>query len=184
MSTENNQIPANGVLKTSEGSFSNKEGFDSFNSYSKSYVILTSDRLILNSKDDSIFLTSKRTIGLSATEQVHINVGPLGKRDSSKHYVIINSPLIQLGIPKSDKDTDNEPIAKAHSTINYVNGIIKILEKFCDDIFPAKAVGAPIAGLPEISAAAKLLKTALVDITNKYGNVSSSPIPSKITKTL
>lgn len=184
MSIENNPIPSSGVLKSSQDSFTNKEGFDSFNSYSKNYVVLTSDRLILNSKDDSIFLTSKRTIGLSANEQLHINIGPLGKRDPSKHYVVINSPLIQLGLPRGDKNDNNEPVAKAHSTIQYVNGLIKALGEFCNSLTPAKGIGGPIAGLPEINAAAMILKAALIDITNRYGNINSSPIPSKITKTL
>lgn len=184
MSTEPNPIPTDGVLKSSESSFGKKRGYTDFNSYEKNYVILTSDRLILNAKEDSIFLSSKRTIGLSAVEQVHINIGPLGKRDPEKNYLVINSPRIQLGLPKGDKDIENEPIAKAHSTIKFVNGLIEALNTFCDSLSTATAVGVGTATIPKINAAANILRTSLVEIKRVYGNNSTSPIPSKVSNTL
>lgn len=184
MSTESTTIPANGVLSTGVDPFSKKSGFVSFNSYDKSYVILTSDRLILNSKEDSIFISSKRTIGLSAVEQVHINIGPLGKRDPEKNYLVVNSPRIQLGLPVGDKNENNEPIAKAHSTISFVNDIIEALNSFCNSLSPAKGVGVGTVGLPEINAAANTLRSKLVKIKGDYGNKDTSPIPSKVSKTL
>jgi hypothetical protein len=184
MSTEPNPIPANGVLKTSEDSFDKKKGYTDFNSYDKSYVVLTSDRLILNSKEDSIFLSSKRTIGLSAVEQVHINIGPLGKRDPDKHFLVVNSPRIQLGLPVGDKNENNEPIAKAHSTIDFVNDLIEALNNFCNSLSPAKGIGVGTVGLPEINAAASTLRSKLNQIKGEYGNKTTSPIPSKVSKTL
>ncbi len=184
MSTEPNPIPASGVLKSSEDSFGTKKGYTDFNSYDKSYVILTSDRLIFNSKEDSIFLSSKRTIGLSAVEQVHINIGPLGKRDPEKNYLVVNSPRIQLGLPVGDKNENNEPIAKAHSTIDFINNVIESLNEFCKSIAPAKGIGVGTVGLPEIGAAASKLVSKLNKIKGQYGNKSTSPIPSKVSKTL
>jgi len=184
MSTEPNPIPANGVLKSSDDSFDKKKSYTDFNSYDKSYVILTSDRLILNSKEDSIFLTSKRTIGLSAVEQVHINIGPLGKRDPEKNYLVVNSPRIQLGLPTGDKDKNNEPVAKAHSTIDFVNKVIKSLNDFCQSLSTATGTGVGTVALPQINAAAATLITALSEVKREYGNSSTSPIPSKVSKTL
>lgn len=184
MSTEPTTIPANGVLPTDETSFSKKSGFDPFNSYSKSYVILTSDRLILNSKEDSIFISSKRTIGLSAVEQVHINIGPLGKRDPEKNFLVVNSPRIQLGLPVGDANEKNEPIAKAHSTISFVNDLIEALNAFCNSLSLSKGVGVGTVALPEINAAASTLISKLTKIKGDYGNKDTSPIPSKVSKTL
>lgn len=183
MADQTNKIPG-GIAKTAADSFSKKEGFTSFNSYQGDYVIINSDRLIFNSKQDSIFLTSAKTLGISAVEQVHINVGPTGKRDSSRHYVVINSPLIQLGLPSGAASERNEPVAKAHATIQYVSTLINALSAFCTAIAPATALGVGVSSLPQIATAANVLKQALVSINNNYGVISSSPIPSKVTKTL
>jgi hypothetical protein len=183
MADQTNKIPG-GVAKTTIDSFSKKEGFVSFNSYQGDYVIINSGRLIFNSKEDSIFLTSAKTLGISVAEQVHINVGPTGKRDSSKHYMVVNSPLIQLGLPTGAASERNEPVAKAHATIQYVSSLISALNNFCTAIAPATALGIGVSSLPQIATAANVLKQALTTINNNYGVISNSPIPSKVTKTL
>jgi hypothetical protein len=152
-----------------------------FNKYDKNYVILNSDRLIFNSKVDSIFLSSNKTIGLSAVEQLHFNVGPLGNRDPEKHYIIFNSPLIQLGL---SKDGINEPVAKATSTIDCFNEITSALSAFSIALTTATAVGVGTASLPAINTAANLLNQELKRIHDKYGISKTSPIVSKITKTI
>jgi hypothetical protein len=151
-----------------------------FNSYSGNYVILTSDRLILNAKADSLFLNASKTIGFSAVEQVHFNIGPLGKRDPEKHFLIVNSPRIQFGLPKDGK---NEPVAKAESVIDYINEMVKIISDFAFAVSNATAVGVGVSKIPEISVASAKLKADMSRIKNKFG-IKDSPIKSKITNTI
>lgn len=153
--------------------------FKDFNSYEKDTVILNSDRVILNSKDDSVFILSKKTVGTSAAESVHFDVGPRGSKDG-KYIFIVNSPSIQLGLPENGI---NEPIAKADSVIKCLNEIITALNNFSNTISPAKALGVGVSSLPDISTGAFKLKEELKRITESYTQ-KNSPIKSKVSKTI
>lgn len=175
----------NNTAVTNQQPLNDPGGFIDFNNYKKNYVILTSDRLIFNTKDDSIFVVSKKSIALSAVEQIHFDVGPLQNSDPNKNYFIVNSPLVQLGLPANYKDkTLNQPVAKAISTIEFFNNIIKAVDDFCNSLIPSKGIGVGTISLPEISIAATNLKKQLLEAQKKYGNLNSSPIKSKITKTI
>lgn len=151
--------------------------------YEKDYVILTSDRILLNSKEDSIFVTSKKTIGFSAVEQVHFNIGPFGTKegkDPSKYFLIVNSPSIQLGLPE---DGSNQPVAKANSTIDCIKEIITQLQLLCESLKSSVAVGGVVSKIPDLNITADTVYKKLENIRNKYTN-SDSPIKSKISKTI
>jgi hypothetical protein len=154
-------------------------GFTDFNSYEKDTVILNSDRVILNSKDDSVFILSKKTVGMSAADSVHFDVGPRGTNDS-KYIFIVNAPSIQLGLPANGI---NEPIAKADSVISFINDLIDSLNQFSTSLSSATALGVGVSKIPEISIAANLLKMRLNGYKEKYTK-DSSPIKSKVSKTI
>jgi hypothetical protein len=153
--------------------------FTDFNSYEKDTVILNSDRVILNSKDDSVFILSRKTVGVSAEESVHFDVGPIGSKDG-KYIFIVNSPAIQLGLPENGI---NEPIAKADSVVKCLNEIITALNEFSNNISPAKALGVGVSSLPDISSGAFKLKEELKRIGDSYTK-TDSPIKSKVSKTI
>jgi hypothetical protein len=151
-----------------------------FNTYDGNYVILRSDRLILDSKEESIFLLGKKDITLSAVNQVHINVGPKESKDPDKNYFIINAPRIQLGLASNGT---NEHVAKAESTISFINDLISILDTFAKTIKTATAVGLGVSTIPQINIGANSTITQLQTLKNKYG-LDNSPIKSKITSTI
>ena len=153
--------------------------FADFNAFEKDTTILNSDRLILNSKDDSIFILSKKTVGTSAAESVHFDIGPRGSSDK-KYMFIVNSPSIQLGLPSNGV---NEPVAKADSVINCLKEIMTALNMFSETIAPATALGIGVSSLPTISTAAHKLKLQLQRIIASYTK-ADSPIKSKISKTI
>ena len=153
--------------------------FADFNAFEKDTAILNSDRLILNSKDDSIFILSKKTVGTSAAESVHFDIGPKGSSDK-KYIFIVNSPSIQLGLPTNGV---NESIAKADSTINFINELILALSGFADSLQASTALGVGVSKIPDIAVAANLLKLKLSRFKTFYGG-SDSPIKSKISKTI
>jgi hypothetical protein len=148
--------------------------------YGANYAIITSDRLIMNAKEDSIIVAAKKTIGFSAVEQIHFNVGPLGKRDANNHFLIINSPRIQLGLPK---DGSSEFVAKAESVIEYIKKITEVLQNFCIQVKTANAVGVGVSSIPVITAAADKMLNELNNVKSKYTS-ENSPIKSKVTKTI
>lgn len=151
-----------------------------FSTYDGDFAILTSDRLVFNSKKESVYIISKKTIGFSAEEQIHFNVGPSKSTEADKYYLIINAPRVQLGIPSQGA---NESVAKAESTIGFINDLISILSTFANTIKTATAVGVGVSKIPEISIGASLTIMQLQTLKNKYG-LDSSPIKSKITKTI
>lgn len=153
--------------------------FIDFNSFEKDTVILNSDRVILNSKDDSVFILSKKTVGISAIDSVHFNVGLSDSKDMNNKFVI-NAPYIQLGLPSKGV---NEPIAKAESVINFINDIIGALDAFSASLASATALGVGVSGLPQINIAAATLKGKLGFYKTKYTQ-KDSPIKSKVSKTI
>jgi hypothetical protein len=154
-------------------------GFTDFNSYEKDTVILNSDRVILNSKDDSVFILSKKTVGMSAADSVHFDVGPRGTK-VSKYVFIVNAPSIQFGLPENGI---NEPIAKADSVISFINDLIDSLNQFSTNLSAATALGVGVSKIPDISIAANLLNMRLNGFKEKYTK-TNSPIKSKVSKTI
>lgn len=154
-------------------------GFTDFNSYEKDTVILNSDRVVLNSKDDSVFILSKKTVGMSAADSVHFDVGPRGTKDS-KYIFIVNAPSIQLGLPANGI---NEPVAKADSVIAFITDLINSLNAFSTSLLTATGVGVGVTTFPQINAAADLLKKQLKAYEDKYTK-ANSPIKSKVSKTI
>lgn len=153
--------------------------FVDFNSFEKDTLFLNSDRLVLNSKNDSTFILSKKTVGVSAIEEVHFDVGPKGSTDK-KYIFVVNSPSIQLGLPSNGT---NEPIAKADSTVNLMKDLMDALSAFSNSLSQATALGVGVSKIPDISVAASLLKLKLERFKAFYCG-SDSPIKSKVSKTI
>ena len=154
--------------------------FQDFNTYDSHCVILTSDRLIFNSKVDNIFLISNKDIGLSANGSVHINIGILGQQDPKTNYFVLNSPNIQFGMPENGT---NEHVAKAESIIKFISKITSVLDNFSNQLALAQAFGMGVSTIPSVQAAATYLKNEVKIIANDYGS-ETSPIKSIITKTI
>lgn len=154
--------------------------FQDFNKYDKNYVILTSDRLIFNSKDDSIFLLSKKSISLSAIDTVNIDIGISGKQDPNRNVFVVNSPNIQFGLPK---DGVNEHVAKAEATVGFITELLGALSVFSAKMSKAQALGVGVGSIPAAVDASTYLKGEVDRINTKYTG-KGSPIISKITKTI
>jgi hypothetical protein len=88
-------------------------------------IIINSGRVILNSKDDSIFLFGKKAIGFSSAGTINFD---------TNNSIIMNSPKIYLGLEAK------EPIVKGNQLKLMFNTIWKIVDKKKYEIFyyPAK----------------------------------------------
>jgi hypothetical protein len=83
--------------------------------YKNNQIILSSDRVVLHSKSDSIFLFGKQSVSLSSTKTINLD---------SNDKVLIDSPKIELG-RKAEKD--GEPVILGNTLnlqlLELINGI-------------------------------------------------------------
>ena len=95
------------------------------NSYNNSQIILSSDRLIFNSRVDNIFINSGNIINLSAKQAITFDVGEADSQDASKKF-IVNAPYIQFGISRF-QSSNLEPLTKAQSLDDVFIEILNML---------------------------------------------------------
>lgn len=108
--------------------------------YNKNQLILNSDRVIINSKSDSIFLFSDKAIGFSSNEGIHFN---------TNKNIILNGSKIQLGLEAK------EPLIKGNQLENLFNKMFSDLENIGDQLYNAvDSNGNPI---PSVATAGNIL---------------------------
>ena len=115
------------------------------NIYQGKQVIIDSDRLIFNAKDDSILLFSNKAIGFSTNGSFHFDTSD--KQDSK---FVVNSPNIYLGLKEGDLPT--EPVILGHKMQEWMigddltEGLLDVLEDILDMIGNEISYIAPPAG--------------------------------------
>lgn len=143
--------------------------FTDFSSYNKHQAILTSGRVILNAKHDSVFIIASRDLAVSVGGDVHFNVG-VKKSKTSKF--ILNSPIIQFGL--ESKDNKKESVAKGDTVVNLMKDILDNLKSFLSDLSTAKGlVSGGVATLPTINSSAVKLGSEIKVIESKLENIKS-----------
>jgi hypothetical protein len=103
-------------------------------------VIINSDRLLFNAKDDSILLFSDKAIGLSTKGSIHFDTS-----QSKESKMVINTPNIYLGL-KSDKNLPTEPAVLGNELDDWlggVNGLLDVIEGIISDIIIKVSYTAP-----------------------------------------
>ena len=123
--------------------------------YSGKQILINSDRLIFNAKDDSILLFSDKAIGFSTNGSFNFDTSD--KKDSK---FVVNSPNIYLGLKEGDLPT--EPVILGHRMQEWMvgddltEGLLDVLEDILDMIGSEISYIAPPAG-PTTPNAANLL---------------------------
>ena len=108
--------------------------------YQGKQVIIDSDRLLFNAKNDSILLFSNKAIGFSTRGSIHFDTS--NTKDSK---VIINSPNIYLGL-KFNKELPTEPAVLGNELDDWltgINGLLDVMEGIIDDIIFKVSYTAP-----------------------------------------
>ena len=129
--------------------------------YSGKQVILNSGRLVFNSTQDHILLSSNQTIGFNAVS---------GFNFDTKSNFVINAPTIKLGGKNA-----TEPILKGDTTVQILTDLIDELYKLTIALQSVTPQGGPLV-LP----AATQLAPKLLQIKTQLNNQTKS----KISKTL
>tara|TARA_R110000744_G_scaffold199024_1_gene318263 strand:+ start:800 stop:1267 length:468 start_codon:yes stop_codon:yes gene_type:complete len=98
------------------------------NNYIGKQVIINSDRLIFNAKEDSILLFSNKAIGFSTNGDFHFDTF-----NNGTNKFIINAPKIILGL-RYDNTYANEPAVLGNQTEKWLNELIDIISGIMDDM--------------------------------------------------
>ena len=159
--TSTQTIPIN---VASQNYFSYKEAPTEVKSYNKDQIILNSGRLLFNSKEDHILLTSNKSINLNSIQSINVD---------SPNF-IINSQNIYLG----DKNA-SEPVILGDTFLRdlsqLLNGIIDLATALTTPI------GTPAPGVPNASIPAPA-QSLIGDATDMLNNISN--YKSKVSKTV
>ena len=98
------------------------------NNYIGKQVIVNSDRLIFNAKDDSILLFSDKAIGFSTNGNFHFDT-----LNNGTNKFVINAPNIYLGL-RYDDTYANEPVLLGNRTEAWLNDLIDVISYILDDV--------------------------------------------------
>ena len=152
--------------------------------YQGKQVIINSDRLLFNAKDDAILLFSNKAIGFSTNGSIHFDTSDKKDGDNASK-VVINSPNIYLGL-KREYGEDILPTEPAvlgdYLGDIWLLDLLECLEGLIDDLvtkvaFITTAPEAPTGPNPSNKTMLSLRKQQIEDLKNNIQNFKS-----KITK--
>ena len=139
--------------------------------YQGKQVIINSDRLLFNAKDDAILLFSSKVIGFSTNGSIHFDTSDKkGGDDASK--VVINSPNIYLGLKREfgeDKYPTEPAVLGDYLGDIWLSDMLEMMEGLIDDLitkvaFITTAPGAPTGPNPANKAMLSLRKQQIQDL--------------------
>ena len=100
---------------------------ESPNTYQGNQVIINSDRLVFNAKEDAILLYSDKAIGFSTSGNFHFDTD-----NSGDAKFIVNAPNIYLGLNKSELPT--EPAVLGHELKELLTQILDLFDMMSIDV--------------------------------------------------
>lgn len=136
---------------------------ESINTYTGEQIVLSSGRLVFNSRSNDIFISSRRYINLSAGDKVTIDVGEVDS-DKEQNMFLVNAPRMQFGLDRYGKP---EPITKADQLEAVLKDLIEALNTY-SDMLPA------FSGMPSLKMPATFLKGRLSVIKSNFINFKST----------
>jgi hypothetical protein len=131
--------------------------------YSGEQIVLSSGRLVFNSRSNDIYLNSKRYINLSAGDKVTIDVGNIDS-DNEANMFLVNAPRVQFGL---DKNGSAEPVVKGEQLDDILTEMMTALADY-SDMVAALAIAPPLLIIP-----ASFLKGRFQEIKLKLDDFKS-----------
>jgi hypothetical protein len=136
---------------------------DLIKGYSGEQIVLSSGRLVFNSRSNDIYLNSKRYINLSAGDKVTIDVGTVDS-DNETNMFLVNAPRVQFGL---DKNGSAEPVVKGEQLDEILTEIMQVLADYSD------MVTALASTPPLLASASGFLKGRFQEIKLKLDDFKS-----------
>tara|TARA_Y100000356_G_C11255458_1_gene289827 strand:- start:235 stop:705 length:471 start_codon:yes stop_codon:yes gene_type:complete len=110
--------------------------------YQGNQVLINSDRLVFNAKNDSILLFSDKAIGFSTNGSFHFDTS---KNDDSSF--IVNSPNIYLGL-RFNNSLAEQPAVLGDKLEEILKEILDLIDDFTDVVENKISYTTTVAGTP------------------------------------
>lgn len=149
---------------------------DAPGTYQGKQVIINSDRLLFNAKNDSILLFSDKAIGFSTNGSFHFDTST-----SNENKFVVNSPNIYLGL-NDDGNFPTEPAVLGNKTEETLEEILEIIEDLLEGICTKITFITGVPGTPTGPNPANIavMNSTLISIANLKSRLKD--IKSKNTK--
>ena len=143
--------------------------------YQGKQIILTSDRLIFNAREDQVY-SSDSTIAFSTNKDFHINT-----TDGADGKFVVNSPKIHLGLIKDDNKLANNPALKGDETQQLLEDILNHLNLLYSSVLPLLNQITVFPGLPTVPSPTNVglispLISDLESLRGKINNIKSTNV--------
>jgi hypothetical protein len=136
--------------------------------YNGEQIVLSSNRLIFNARQNDTYINSKRYINLSAGDKVTIDVGP-NDSDNEENMFLVNAPKIQFGL---DRYGLAEPVVKAEQLDIILTDLMTALSTYSTMVQAAATVPGPIMAIM-LTPATQYLAGKLQTIKSNLDNFKS-----------
>ena len=142
--------------------------------YQNNQVLINSDRLIFNAKEDSILLFSDKVIGFSTNGSFHFDTSP--NKDTSKF--VLNAPNIYLGL-EFDNTLPTQPAVLGNELKDILSRIINQIINLMADIeykisYTSTTPGEATGVNPDNKSALLGRHRALQEIIQDLNNIDST----------
>jgi len=96
-------------------------------SYQGNQVIINTDRIVMQSKKDSILFFANEHLSFSANDSIHFDTD--NNKDS---YFIINSPKMIFGLENNGAKLPTEPALLGEKTEAWLADLLRCIDALCD----------------------------------------------------
>jgi hypothetical protein len=147
------------------------------NKFQGKQVLINSDRLTFNAKQDSIFLFSNKSIGFSTNGSIHFDTSDKKEGNDASKF-ILNSPNIYLGLTY-DGNLPTEPAVLGNELEELLIDILDLVDDVLDDIenkvsYITGPPGAPTAPNPSNSALLQIRRTQINSLKDDIQYIKSN----------
>ena len=136
--------------------------------YTGEQIVLSSGRLVFNSRSNDIFINSSRYINLSAGDKVTIDVGSIDS-DNEENMFLVNAPRIQFGL---DKNGVAEGVVKAEQLDIILTDLMTAIASYSTMVQAAAIVPGPLMAIM-LMPATQFLSGRLQNIKTNIKNFKS-----------
>ena len=140
------------------------------NVYQGKQIVINSDRVLFNAKEDSVLVYADKSIGLDTNGTINFDTGT----NESVNRFVVNSPNIHLGLIEG-KNPPTEPALLGDKTEKWLNDMLIFLERLIQFLATRYTVTVPLVGISApgpndisgLMSSINDLRTSIEDIKSK-----------------